>query len=312
MVGGGRLTGRAGRYSIGALNIQTDDKPSARRGRHQLHGAAPQAQHAAAQQHRRDRRRGARRARGRPATARATRSAPTRRCCSSRASTLTSYYARTSTPGVARRTTGASYRGRFDYTDDRYGAAAEHMLIGRDFRPEVGYVRRTDFRRSFGQARFSPRPKQQHARAQADVAGQPRLRDRRAGDDACRTARRSGLFRIDFQIERSAASFELHARVRAAAGDRSPSRRASSCRPAATTTRHEPRDLHPRPAAEGLGPAVGRRPARSTTARKSEVTYSGRWGVRAAVLGGAGRDARTGCSCRTATSRRGCSARGSP
>ena len=33
------------------------------------------------------------------------------------------------------------------------------MLIGRDFRPEVGYVRRTDFRRSFGQARFSPRPK---------------------------------------------------------------------------------------------------------------------------------------------------------
>ena len=30
MVGGARLTGRAGRFSIGALNIQTDDKPSAR------------------------------------------------------------------------------------------------------------------------------------------------------------------------------------------------------------------------------------------------------------------------------------------
>jgi len=33
------------------------------------------------------------------------------------------------------------------------------MLIGQHFTPEVGYVRRTDFRRSFGQARFSPRPK---------------------------------------------------------------------------------------------------------------------------------------------------------
>jgi hypothetical protein len=36
---------------------------------------------------------------------------------------------------------------------------AEHMLIGQHFTPEVGYVRRADFRRSFGQARFSPRPK---------------------------------------------------------------------------------------------------------------------------------------------------------
>ena len=72
---------------------------------------------------------------------------------------LTSYYALTSTPGAGGEQR-SSYRGRFDYTDDRYGAAAEHMLIGRDFRPEVGYVRRTDFRRSFGQARFSPRPKQ--------------------------------------------------------------------------------------------------------------------------------------------------------
>jgi hypothetical protein len=70
---------------------------------------------------------------------------------------LTSYYALTSVPGVTGDT--ASYRERFDYTDDRYGVSAEHMLIGRDFTPEVGYVRRTDFRRTFGLARFSPRPK---------------------------------------------------------------------------------------------------------------------------------------------------------
>jgi hypothetical protein len=70
---------------------------------------------------------------------------------------LTSYYARTDAPGVSGGT--SSYRGRFDYVDDRYGLSAEHMLIGQHFTPEVGYVRRTDFRRSFGQARFSPRPK---------------------------------------------------------------------------------------------------------------------------------------------------------
>src|SRR6185295_769086 len=70
---------------------------------------------------------------------------------------LTSYYARTDTPGVAGGT--SSYRGRFDYVTDRYGLVAEHMLIGRNFKPEVGYVRRTDFRRSFAQGRFSPRPK---------------------------------------------------------------------------------------------------------------------------------------------------------
>ena len=60
-------------------------------------------------------------------------------------------------PGVSGDT--ASYRGRFDYNDDRYGLSAEHMLIGRDFRPEAGDVRRTDFRRTYGLARFSPRPK---------------------------------------------------------------------------------------------------------------------------------------------------------
>ncbi len=37
--------------------------------------------------------------------------------------------------------------------------SAEHLLIGRQFNPEVGYVRRTDFRRSSGSVRFSPRPK---------------------------------------------------------------------------------------------------------------------------------------------------------
>jgi hypothetical protein len=66
------------------------------------------------------------------------------------------YFAKTSTPGVDR--DDLSYQGRFNYNGDRYGARAEHLRVGDHFNPEVGLVRRDDFARSFGSARFSPRP----------------------------------------------------------------------------------------------------------------------------------------------------------
>jgi hypothetical protein len=71
--------------------------------------------------------------------------------------TVGSYWARTSSEGL----TGndQSWQGRFDYNADRYGAKVEMLQVGADFRPDVGFLRRTDFRRSFGELRFSPRPK---------------------------------------------------------------------------------------------------------------------------------------------------------
>ena len=42
---------------------------------------------------------------------------------------------------------------------DRYGFEAERLVVERNFNPEVGFLRREDFRRSFGMFRFSPRPK---------------------------------------------------------------------------------------------------------------------------------------------------------
>src|SRR5262249_39581236 len=70
---------------------------------------------------------------------------------------LTSYYARTDD----RASSGnqASYRGRFDYTADRYGATAEYLVVGDGFNPEVGFTRRRDFRSSSATLRFSPRLK---------------------------------------------------------------------------------------------------------------------------------------------------------
>ncbi len=67
------------------------------------------------------------------------------------------YWSRTQTDG--RTDDDESYQGRVDYSADRYGARAEFLAVGENFNPEVGYLRRTDFKRSFGQLRFSPRPK---------------------------------------------------------------------------------------------------------------------------------------------------------
>lgn len=52
-----------------------------------------------------------------------------------------------------------SYRGLFDYNADKYGVQAERLEVGRNFDPEIGFVRRLDMRRNYAMARYSPRPK---------------------------------------------------------------------------------------------------------------------------------------------------------
>ena len=70
---------------------------------------------------------------------------------------LLGYYARTRTTGVTGR--DASYQARFDYGADRYGLEADHLLVEGNFRPEVGFLRRRNFRRTSLSGRFSPRPR---------------------------------------------------------------------------------------------------------------------------------------------------------
>ena len=69
---------------------------------------------------------------------------------------MLSYYARTETPGVAGE--NSSYQAKFDYTADRYGLVVDHLLVEDNFVPEVGFLRRDNFRRTHVQGRFSPRP----------------------------------------------------------------------------------------------------------------------------------------------------------
>ena len=66
------------------------------------------------------------------------------------------YYAKSHTEGL----TGldASYRGRFNYAGDRWGGSVDHLVVGNDFNPEMGFVSRRDFRQTSLSGRFSPRP----------------------------------------------------------------------------------------------------------------------------------------------------------
>jgi hypothetical protein len=70
---------------------------------------------------------------------------------------LSAYAARSVTPGLERE--DGSYQGHFEYAGDTYGVQADHLMVGDNFNPEVGFVRRDNIRRSFALGRFSPRPR---------------------------------------------------------------------------------------------------------------------------------------------------------
>ena len=70
--------------------------------------------------------------------------------------TINTHWAKTRTPILSGNDT--SYRVQLDYRGDRYGVELEHLLVGDAFNPEIGFVRRRDMRRSYGLFRFSPRP----------------------------------------------------------------------------------------------------------------------------------------------------------
>jgi hypothetical protein len=153
---GARVTGKAGAYDIGLLNIQTGDKV--------VSGAQIAVPtNFAVVRIKRDV--FSRSSIGMIATQRTETSGRAGRNFAggldamfrlSNELTVTGYYAVNDTPGVEEGDT--SYRGRFDYVGDKYGLALEHLMVGPEFDPEVGFVRRFDFRRNFAQARYSPRP----------------------------------------------------------------------------------------------------------------------------------------------------------
>ncbi|MBM3779645.1 MAG: carbohydrate binding family 9 domain-containing protein [Acidimicrobiia bacterium] len=151
---GARMTGRVGRYSIGALDIRSGDAP----------GVQVAATNFAVARVKRDVFRRS------SVGALVTHRSAGERIAGRNAAygvdgtfafysslNINTYWARTDSGSL--RGDEDSYRAQLDYAGDRYGLQLEHLYVGDNFNPEVGFVSRDDLRRSFAQARFSPRPR---------------------------------------------------------------------------------------------------------------------------------------------------------
>jgi Domain of unknown function (DUF5916) len=152
---GGRLTGKVGRFGVGAMNIETGDDPDVK---------TPRTNFSVVRVKRDILRRSTIGAMVTNRTATAALPGVSNVAFGADAAfsffqnlNLAGYYARSETEGFKR--DNDSYLGRFDYAGDRYGAQAQYLKVGDNFAPDVGFVRRDNMRRSFGQLRFSPRPK---------------------------------------------------------------------------------------------------------------------------------------------------------
>ena len=160
VIAGGRLTGKAGKFDVGGLVITTNDKPEA---------GAVQTTLSATRVKRNILRRSSV---GFIATSRSP--AASAHDLNTTAGVdadlrfyqniqANLYWARTSSPASPQPQSGGgggddvSYRTRFLYGGDRYGFEVDRVVIGSNFNPEVGFVRRGNVAMNYASARFSPR-----------------------------------------------------------------------------------------------------------------------------------------------------------
>ncbi len=191
VLAGGRVTGKAGRFDIAALNIETARSESA--GVDPINFTAVRV--------RRDilRRSNV----GVIATARRPGASGDTSLLMgadtsfrlSQNNTLLGYYARTDVAGESRQ--ASSYRARFEYAGDRYGLSAEQLMVGTRFSPEVGYARRDGFRRNTATARFSPRLRRSRYMRQLTALGTYTY-DTDAGLTQVQNKSVDGSFRVEF------------------------------------------------------------------------------------------------------------------
>ena len=157
--GGGRLSGRIGRYSLGLLNIQSGDvDPDG------THHAVPSTNFSVVRMKTDVLRRSS-------IGAIFTRRSDSVLAGGGDAESygvdggfafyenlyFNTYWAKTSTPGVKNADT--SYRTQMFYNADRWGVMLNRLNVGDNFNPEVGFVRRDDFTKNTAFLRFSPRPR---------------------------------------------------------------------------------------------------------------------------------------------------------
>ena len=153
IVAGGRVTGKAGRWNIGALSITSDDEATVQ---------AQQTNFSVVSLRRDVLRRSV------VGMMMTNRSVSTIAPGSNQVAgvegqfqfyqnlALNTYMAKSWTTGL--RGDDLSYRGQVNYNADRYGLQIDRLVVEDNFNPEVGFLRRDNFRRNYAFARFSPRP----------------------------------------------------------------------------------------------------------------------------------------------------------
>ena len=151
---GGRLTGQVGKYTVGLINIQTGDEDRL---------ALPGANFTVARLRRDILRKSAI---GLIYTHRSNMASGAgandafgidSRLAFFQNLTINTYWAKTQTPGLRGHDT--SHRAQMGYDGDRYGLTINHLYVGDNFVPDIGFVRRDNMWRQWMQGRFSPRPK---------------------------------------------------------------------------------------------------------------------------------------------------------
>jgi hypothetical protein len=190
---GGRLTGKVGAYGVGIMNIQADDED--------LSGT-PDTNFTVVRVKRDILRRSTI---GAMFTNRSASAAPTRQGSNQAYGvdaafsfyqniSMGAYWAKTETPTLEGE--DDSYQARFDYTADRYGASVQQLKVGDNFNPEVGFLRRDNFRRSFASLRFSPRPAKSRLVRKYSYEGQIEYVDNLGG--FLESRQQTGKFNIEF------------------------------------------------------------------------------------------------------------------
>jgi hypothetical protein len=190
---GGRVTGKAGKYSIGALNLETRSEDVSR---------TPRTNFTVARIKRDILRRSSI---GAMFTNRS--ESTLVRGASNQAFGVDGqfsffqdlnfggYYSQSQTDGLTN--DNDSYQGRFDYAPDKWGVRLDYLKVGKNYNPEVGFTRRLDFDRSYASARYSPRPSRSKRVRKYTWEGTFEYLVNGAGDLESRA--RGGRFSTEFQ-----------------------------------------------------------------------------------------------------------------
>ncbi len=150
IVGGGRLTGKAGKFSIGLMDVQTSASSRL---------SAPSTNFGVVRVRRDILRKsaiGLIATQRTPSTGHNNAAFGVDANFESGLTLINTYWAKTVTDGRSGK--DQSYYASYDYNADRYGLSGSTLGAGANFNPEMGFQRRSNFRWQSLSGRFSPRP----------------------------------------------------------------------------------------------------------------------------------------------------------